>query len=169
MVKVERRIVHTDFTLLFVFVVGGMPSFGQNTSCLPDVTAALAYPTAVLESRIQGTVESTVHLDSAGNILDLRSTGNPALKDNVEAAIRSAQFGKQCANEHFSVSVNFSFDQNTDPNSKILVRRRSDSVYDVIAPAQVVVVTISDPAWIFTRRGRILHRIHSVVLKLKFW
>jgi hypothetical protein len=166
-VKVGRAI--RGGTVLILLALLQMPSKGQSESCIPDLTAALGYPAAVLESRIQGTVESTVLVDSAATAVEIQSRGYPALKDNVEAAIRAAQFEKRCANEHLSVRVNFVIDQNIEPNSKTLVKRPSNSTYDVIAPAQVVVVTISDPAWIFTRRGRFLHHMHRFVSKLRFW
>src|SRR5437016_3128638 len=102
-----------------------MPSKGQNGSCIPDLTAALGYPAAVLESRIQGAVDTTVLVDSAASAVEIQSRGYPALKDNVEAAIRAAQFGRECANEHFSVRVNFIIDQNIEPNSKIVIKRPS--------------------------------------------
>jgi hypothetical protein len=146
-----------------------MPSKGQSESCIPNIAAALSYPAVVLESRIQGTVQSAVFVDSATTAIKIQSRGYPALTDSVEAAIRAAPFEGKCAKEHFSIRVDFIIDQNIEPDSNILIKRTSDSTYEVVAPAKVVVVTISDPAWVFTRRGRLLHRIHGFVSRLRFW
>lgn len=74
-----------------------------------------------------------------------------------------------CPGEHYSVKVQFIIGPNTEPDSEILVKRTSDLTYEVTAPAEVVYVSNSDPAWIFTRRGRFFHHMHGLLAKLRFW
>ncbi|QOY91142.1 energy transducer TonB [Paludibaculum fermentans] len=155
--------------MLILLALLQRPATGESETCIPDLTAALSYPALVLKSRIQGTVETTVLIDSASMLVEIQSHGYPLLTHQVESAIRAAPFAKTCGGEHFSIRVQFVIDSDVEPDSKILIKRTSDSTYDVIAPAEVVNVTTSDPAWIFTRRGRFLHHMRGLVAKLRFW
>jgi hypothetical protein len=160
---------HTIKGWLVLLFLTRVSLLGQTKACLPDLTTALSYPPSVLQNRIQGPVESTVRLDTAANIVEIQSSGYPGLTARVEAVMRSVQFGSGCADEQISVKVNFEISESLEPNSKILIKRLSESSYQVVAPNQVVITTNSDPAWIFTRRGRMLHRMQRALPKLKFW
>ena len=70
-----------------------------------------------------------------------------------------------------SVAMRFTFSINQDiaPGTPVSVKAISTSEYEIVAPAKVIVVSISDPAWAFTRKGRFLHRMKGWLSKLRFW
>lgn len=137
-------------------------------SCVPDLTAVLVYPPSVLTKRIQGNVESVVLLDTEANAVEIRSAGYPLLVESVERVLLSMKFGPGCPQGGVSLRINFQISDKIPPDSKTQINRLAESSYEVVAPAQPVEITISDPAWVITRRGRVLHRLQRAIARLRF-
>ncbi len=166
--RIGRWILATVSETLFVFAAVPVLLSAQRESCIPSLYH-LKYPALALEQRIQGTVNISFVVDSSGKATQLESTAYPLLKSSVEEALELAPLLPACSGQRVSLQVRFLFDDHIDPLSAVSVKRVSDEVVEIIAPLEVVETTIADPAWIFTRRGRVLHRLNSLLAKLKFW
>jgi len=136
--------------------------------CTP-IVKDLRYPAIALSGRIMGKVAASVKFDSNGSVASIESEGYPILAAGVEMALRSAPASAMCSGEKVAMNFSFVIDQDLDPKTPISIESVSVFDYVILAPTQWIEVTISDPAWTFTRRGRALHRIKPVLSKLKFW
>ena len=155
-----------SWVLLSFLTVGSL--WGQGRDCAPDLTNALYYPSEVLRNPIQGFVSCTVVWESGADSSVVRCSGYPGLRSSVEEVLRSAEFGRECAAESV-VNVRFEISDSVHPNSKSLVTRLSHTSYEVIAPDLPVIANIADPAWLFSWRGRAMHRIARGFSKLRTW
>ena len=154
-------------TALMLVVLASPTGWGQTASCFPDLHN-LTYPASALKDRIQGTVDMSFTVNSEGKAAEIHSNAYPSLKESVEVALQSSRM-VECSGKRISIQVNFRFDDSIDPKSPISARRTSESAYEIVAPVELIEITISDPEWSFTRRGRALHRIKTWVSKLRFW
>lgn len=129
----------------------------------------LRYPAAALSNRIMGTAWATVDFDDEGTIASIQTKAHPLLASEVVRALRSTAPTETCGGQRVAMQFKFILDQDLDPKTPPSVRTVATFSYEIIAPAEVVVVTISDPAWVFSRKGRFFHRVKRVLSNLKFW
>ena len=146
---------------------GGL-SQEASSRCAPAVDQ-LRYPTAALSARIMGTVWATAEFDDTGAIASIETKGHSLLVSEVEKALRSAAPSSACSRQQAAMQFSFVIDQNLDPKTPVSVKPVSALNYQIVASAELVEVTIADPAWIFTRKGRFLHHVKLTLSKLKFW
>ena len=116
-----------------------------------------------------GIVSATVDFDNQGAIASIEAKGHPLLVSGVVTALRSGLPTATCSDQKAAMRFSFVIDQDLDPKTPISVKSVSAFDYQIVAPAEVIEVTISDPAWVFTRKGRFLHHVKIVLSKLKFW
>jgi hypothetical protein len=133
------------------------------------VALELSYPTAALTARVMGVVSATVDFDNQGAIGSIEVKGHPLLASDVVKALHSVSPFEKCAGQKLAMRFSFVVDPNLKPMTPVSVRNVSVFDYQIVAPAPVIEATISDPAWIFSRRGRFLHHLKMALLQLKFW
>jgi Gram-negative bacterial TonB protein C-terminal len=126
--------------------------------CVPDL-GGLNYPTAAFQANIQGTVNISFMADSNGKASQVESTAHPLLRAVVIRTLEAVTLLPECSGQRISMQINFHLDQDLPPNSPIVVRRVSETAYEVVSPGKWITTTIYDPAYTFTRRGRFLHRV----------
>jgi hypothetical protein len=136
--------------------------------CIPAVND-LRYLALALSGRIMGTVAAAVAFNDDGAVASIHSEGYPDLVVGVETALRSAPVSATCSGEKVAMRFSFVLDQDLDPKTPISIKAVSAFDYEILAPSGWSEVTISDPAWLFTRKGRFLHRVKMVTSRLKFW
>jgi hypothetical protein len=70
-----------------------------------------------------------------------------------------------------TILMRFSFvlDQDLEPGTPVAVKAISNDEFEIVAPAKRIEITTYDPKWIFTRKGRFLHRLRGWISKLRFW
>jgi TonB family protein len=132
----------------------------QTPLCVPNLDY-LTYPAAALSTRIQGTVNLSFTVSADGKVADMDSIAYPSLRVGVEEVLRSATMTQACVGQRVSIRVNFLLSSADAPNSAASVERVSEMVWQVVVPAPTIEVTIYDPAWAFTRKGRFLHRVRG--------
>lgn len=140
----------------------------QPESCVPNLDG-LHYHTSALLLRIQGTVHIAFTVDSVGRAGPRESNAHPLLRASVEDALNKAPLIPSCSGQRVSMMVEFRFDPNIAADAAVSVKRRTEGVYEVVAPVKHVITTNLDPAWVFSRRGRAIHRIKGWLSKLRFW
>jgi hypothetical protein len=143
-----------------VFGVAASTTMSGTPSCVPNLDH-LTYPAAALAARIQGTVNMSFTLDSDGKVADMDGIAHPLLRVGVEEALKSGTMTQACVGQRVSIRVNFLLSSADAPNSAASVERVSEMVWQVVVPAPTIEVTIYDPAWAFTRKGRFLHRVRG--------
>lgn len=129
----------------------------------------LRYSPAAVSARIAGVVSASVDFDHRGAIGSVDIKGHPLLASGVVAALRSAQATAACSGRKVQMQFSFVIDQNLVPTTPASVSKVSAVDYKIVAPAPVIEVTITDPAWTFNRRGRFLHHLKMALTKLQCW
>lgn len=140
----------------------------SSARCTPAVNE-LHYPAAALSARIIGVVSATVDFDNRGAIASIQAKGHPLLASGVVTALRSAVPTSTCSGQKAAMQFSFVIDDGIDPKTPISVTSVSAFDYRIVAPAEVIEMSISDPAWIFSRKGRFFHHVKIALSKLKFW
>jgi len=144
------------------------PHEAPSATCFPIITS-LRYPAPALATNIMGTVTSAVAVDSNGGVAQLEPTGHPLLAAGVQEALLTARFSSGCWGQTVALRFNSRLDQKLDPATPVSVKAASAHAYEIVAPAGVIVVSNFDPAWVFTRKGRFLHRVRAWMSKVRFW
>ena len=166
--------VHIGFGLFVVVVSATLArplSASQEASqaeCSPLV-GELRYPSAALSGRMAGTVWMTVNFDKQGAVTSLQAKGHPIFVSEAENALRSAPLSEACAGQKVEMRFRFVIDQDVDPKTPTSARATAPVDYEIVTPSERIEVTISDPAWLFTRKGRFFHRVRRAFSKLKLW
>jgi hypothetical protein len=147
------------------------PVVAQQALSVPCVhlPTDLQYPSPALDNRIMGLVTTTFDTDENGEIRQLEAKGHPLLTVGAEAALRSASFSGGCLGRTVVMRFSFRLDPDIDSHTSVAVRAISSDEYEIVAPIQQIEVTISDPAWVFSGKGRFLHRLSRWLSKLRFW
>ncbi|MCX6624521.1 MAG: hypothetical protein NTY38_26370 [Acidobacteria bacterium] len=112
----------------------------------------LTYPAAAMERKISGPVLLSFAVDKRGAPRDIAATGDPLLTPEVKSAFRYIQFPRQCSGTEVSIIITFRIDPTLPVRTPVAVRQPSETDYEVISPAENIVV-ISDPpvTWIRPR------------------
>jgi hypothetical protein len=112
----------------------------------------LTYPAAAMEKKTSGSVLLSFTVDKRGAPRDIAATGDPLLTSEVKSAFRDIPFPRQCSGTEISIVVTFRIDPALPVRTAVAVRQPSETEYEVISPAENVVV-ISDPpvTWIRLR------------------
>jgi hypothetical protein len=150
------------------FEAAGQLSQEVSVPCTVAVEG-FRYPPAAVSARIMGVVSATVDFDNHGAIGSIAVKGHPLLASDVVKTLRSASPIERCAGQKIAMRFSFVLDNNLEPKTPVSVRSVSAFDYQIVAPAPVIGVSISDPAWIFSRRGRFFHHAKMALLKLEFW
>ena len=137
---------------------------GQKLSCAPGLDS-LTYPALALATRIQGTVSMTFTVGADGKATDIDSAAYPLLRIAVEEALRLVKVAAKCAGQRVAIQVNFELSTSA-PKQPPFTERISEEVWHVLAPAPTIEVAISDPGWIFSRKGRFVHRVRVWLSRL---
>jgi hypothetical protein len=161
--------------IIALYLVGSFPTTAYpasesqpERSCTLDVEG-LRYPPDAVSGRIMGTVESILVFTEGGELASIRSHGHPALVKAAEAALHSSRPSGGCSGQQTTMRFDFVLNQDLDPKTPVSVRRDSASLYEIIAPSGWIEVTITDPAWAFTRHGRFFHHLKGMLSHLKLW
>lgn len=139
-----------------------------SAPCVPSAPG-LSYPQAALSARIMGTVWTTAAFSNEGSVASIESKGHPLLVLEVASALRSAAPTSMCAGQKVRMEFDFIISPDLKPTTPTSVHALSAFKYEVVAPAEIIETTIADPAWIFSRKGRFLHRVKTALAKLTFW
>jgi hypothetical protein len=118
---------------------------------------------------MMGSVTATLDIDERGEISTLEAKGNPLLAAGAVAALRSAHFSDGCLIRTVVIRFSYRLEQDLDPHTPVAATAVSSDEYEIVAPAKVIEITISDPAWVFSRKGRFLHRVGRWFSKPRFW
>jgi len=140
----------------------------SSDTCLFALTDP-RYPAFALDARIMGPTTATFDVDTSGNVVRLESKGHPLLAAGAEEMVRSARFNSVCWGRRVEIRFLFRISGDIAPETPVSARAISATEYEIVAPAKVIEVTTSDPAWLFTRKGRFLHRVEHWLSKLRFW
>jgi hypothetical protein len=170
------KTLHHPFAIILTATVALTPSTrAEQLARVPPSSrcslalSGLRYPPAALAGRIMGEVSATVEFDPQGAITSIQTQAHPLLASEVARALRATVPAEPCASQRIEMHFKFILDQDLDPKTPPSVRTVATFSYEIIAPAEVVVVTISDPAWVFSRKGRFFHRVKRVLSNLKCW
>jgi len=163
--------------LLSALIISGVsfgnagPILAQAISSLPcEYSVADAhYPASALDNHIMGPVRMTVYTDENGGIRRLEAKGHPRLISAAEEILRSAHFSSGCFGRTIEIRFSFRLVQDLDPDTPVTIKTPSTGEYEIMAPLRPIEVTICDPAWLFSRRGRLLHRVNRWLSHLRFW
>ena len=150
--------------LMLLTASAQLPQEASAQCTLP--LGALRYPPAALTARIMGIVSATVDFDNQGAIGSIEVKGHPLLASEVVKALRSTSPIEKCASHKIAMRFSFVLDENLNPETPVSMRTVSAFNYQIVAPVPLTEVTISDPAWIFSRKGRFLHHLKMALLKL---
>ncbi|MCC6586781.1 MAG: energy transducer TonB [Bryobacterales bacterium] len=131
-----------------------------QVSCVPDLPR-LRYPAEAMESKVSGTVLVNFNVDARGAPEDLQAVGHPLLTLDVKGAFRSIRLSRRCSGMAVSTSIIFRIDDSLPPSSPVTARRITGGVYELVSPAENVVV-ISDPPVTYDRPGAVAVVIHQV-------
>jgi hypothetical protein len=134
--------------------------------CEPELPT-LGYPISALQERVMGEVQVDFNIDLKGVAQILGSTGYPSLAVEADSAVRNGRYPAACRGRKLSIQVQFRLDPNLEPGTPIRTSQMDPLRFEVVAPAEVVVIVISDPPLDFKKTLR--NRLRTLVRKLQFW
>lgn len=133
--------------------------------CEPELPS-LGYPISALQGRVMGAVQVDFNVDLKGVAQILGSTGS-SLAVEADSAVRNGRYPAACRGRNLSIQVQFRLDPNLEPGTPIRVSHLEPFRFEVVAPAEIVVIVISDPPLYSNRTLR--YRLRTLLRKLRFW
>ena len=132
------------------------PTIPQGTASASCLSAPLiiSYPALALAASIMGPVTATFDIELAGGVTRLEFKGHFLLATGVVEALRSARFDSGCWGRSLSMRFSFRLDQDLASKTPVTVKATSVYEYEIVSPMKLIELSISDPAWEFTRKGR---------------
>jgi len=143
-----------------------VPSSAEE--CVPELLNP-SYPAEALRQRIMGSVLVEFTVGPDGKPTEIEAKGYPLLTVGTEAAMRSVRLAPGCSGDRIVLSLRYKIDDEIKPGTPVVANRLSATGYEVVAPGEVVEITISDPDWVFSRRKRLFHKTQAFVSRLRFW
>jgi TonB family protein len=104
-----------------------------------------SYPADALRQRIMGSVVVEFTVGPDGKPTEIEAKGYPLLTAGTEAAMRSVRLAPACSGDRIILSLRHKIDDEIKPGTPVVANRLSATGYEVVAPGEVVEITISDP------------------------
>jgi hypothetical protein len=154
--------MHFLFLVLIPGHQGAASSSSLGNNCVPELTD-ISYPAEALRQRVVGFVSVEFKVGADGRPTEIETKGYPLLAAGLAPLLDSIELPPACAGNRVALSVRYTFDNETKPGSPIALHKLSAGRYEVVAPAEIIEINTLDPAWMFSRRKRILHKIHTAL------
>jgi TonB family protein len=139
----------------------------QAADCVPDLPN-LTYPQPAWQQRIMGTVTVEFKVDERGAATSIASKGSLVLVAGAEEAVRSGGFGPACRGKQLSIRLSYRLDSDLEPTTSVTVRHEAPMAYEIIAPANRIIINVYDHAAAAPRKN-LCARTVGLFARLRFW
>lgn len=132
-------------------------------ACNPDLPS-LRYPLDALAQHMMGSLQVDLSISERGVKTIVAANGHPLFLAAAESGIRFSEFASGCYGARFTMRFDFRLDPTLAPTLAVAVRKVAPTEWEIVSPADVVVVTIACPPMV-SQRAR--SRIWNLLARLR--